>query len=210
VCEDARPVVHAASSTRAVVEDALGDDVIVNAGATPALVRQVVAGADGVLLVSLDPRWTQDLQDRGLAEEVWVVARNRLVLAAPPGSPPPTLDTLRTASCVAIGSPDAVPAGRYAEQALTRLGLWRPLIEQLRFGDDAAATTAMIASGACPVGVLYATDAVPPAVVPGDPLPAEVQPDIPVELVLLDAGGRPFVDRLRDPTVWTRHGFLAP
>lgn len=209
------PVIHAAASTRAVVEALVADldpRPIVDAGSTSTLVQQVQAGAGGAVLISAHPDWTAALETSGLARQVRPVASNRLVLVGPAGTHP-TVDDLDRAACVVLGDPSHVPVGRYAREALTAWGRWPAVEGRVRPALDARAGAAAIAAGTCPVGVLYATDATAAGVSAGAPLPDAVQPVIRYDAVLLDPAAVALFDHLTGPAaraVWAAHGFGPP
>jgi molybdate transport system substrate-binding protein len=60
---------------------------------------------------------------------------------------------------LAIGQPDAVPAGRYAQAALTRLGVWGQVARRLAPAADVRAALSYVARGEAPLGVVYESDA---------------------------------------------------
>jgi molybdate transport system substrate-binding protein len=60
---------------------------------------------------------------------------------------------------VALGDPQAVPAGIYARQWLERAGLWEGLRDRVVPTLDVRAALAAVDSGAAEVGIVYRTDA---------------------------------------------------
>ncbi|MDR6126304.1 molybdate ABC transporter substrate-binding protein [Sphingomonas sp. SORGH_AS_0438] len=50
-------------------------------------------------------------------------------------------------------------AGRYAQAALTRLGLWSSVEQRLAPAQDVRAALAYVARGASPLGIVYESDA---------------------------------------------------
>ena len=58
-----------------------------------------------------------------------------------------------------ISLTDAVPAGIYAREALTTLGLWENVAPHLAETDNVRAALALVALGEAPLGVVYSTDA---------------------------------------------------
>jgi molybdate transport system substrate-binding protein len=60
---------------------------------------------------------------------------------------------------LAIGHDRAVPAGIYAREALTSLGLWQELTGNIIQTDNVRAALRLVALGEAPFGVTYATDA---------------------------------------------------
>ena len=57
------------------------------------------------------------------------------------------------------GDPDAVPVGRYAKAALTRLGGWTKAEPRLARAENVRAALAYVERGDLAAGIVYATDA---------------------------------------------------
>ncbi|MFC3173768.1 molybdate ABC transporter substrate-binding protein [Novosphingobium bradum] len=141
---------------------------VISFAASSALARQVEAGAPADLFVSADEAWMDYLAQRRLVrpETRLALLTNRLVLVAPAGSPVRLSIGPRMALGAALGSgrlavadPDSVPAGRYAREALTRLGAWPQVARRLARGENVRAALALVARGEAPLGIVYATDA---------------------------------------------------
>ncbi|MCP8615645.1 molybdate ABC transporter substrate-binding protein [Salirhabdus salicampi] len=63
---------------------------------------------------------------------------------------------------VAIGSPEAVPAGTYAKQALQSLEVWDQLVEnRIVFTKNVSHVLTLVEKGAVDVGIAYYSDATP-------------------------------------------------
>jgi molybdate transport system substrate-binding protein len=60
---------------------------------------------------------------------------------------------------IAIGDPESVPAGQYAKEILTNLGLWDKLESKFSLGTDVTAVLNQVAQGSAECGIVYATDA---------------------------------------------------
>jgi molybdate transport system substrate-binding protein len=91
--------------------------------------------------------------------------RNELVVVVPASGPscdgcavtgPADLASL---PCVALPAPETSPAGRYARDALRALGLWDGVRPQATGAADVRAALGQVATGACPAGIVYRTDA---------------------------------------------------
>lgn len=163
-------VFAAASLTEALGEvgraytRATGQSVRFSFEASGAAARQVAAGARADVFVSADVRWMDDLTKRGLVQARSDLLGNRLALIAPvasrvrltirPGFP---LARALGRGRLAIGEPRSVPAGTYAQQALTRLGVWNGLA--LAPAQDVRAALSYVARGEAPLGVVYESDA---------------------------------------------------
>ena len=55
--------------------------------------------------------------------------------------------------------PDAVPVGRYAQAALTNLGVWDAVADRLIRADSVRSALAFVDRGEAPLGIVYETDA---------------------------------------------------
>lgn len=166
-------VFAAASLTTALEEIAqdfterTGQVVTISAAGSSALARQIAAGAPADIFISANLAWMEDLAARDLiaGDTRFDLAGNGLVLIAPSFAQPPavTHDTLAEvigADRLALALVDAVPAGIYAKAALTQLGLWEQLAPNVVQADNVRAALALVALGAAPYGIVYASDAV--------------------------------------------------
>jgi molybdate transport system substrate-binding protein len=60
---------------------------------------------------------------------------------------------------IAIGDPESVPAGQYAKQVLTNIGIWNDTESKLSLGTDVTSVLNQVAQGSAEYGIVYATDA---------------------------------------------------
>ena len=58
-----------------------------------------------------------------------------------------------------MADPASVPAGRYGQAALERLGVWARVAPQVVRAENVRAALALVERGAAPLGIVYATDA---------------------------------------------------
>jgi molybdate transport system substrate-binding protein len=58
-----------------------------------------------------------------------------------------------------MGEPESVPAGKYAKESLTALGLFDGLQPKLVYGKDVRQVLAYVETGHVEAGLVYATDA---------------------------------------------------
>ena len=145
-----------------------GHDVAVSLAGTSALARQIEQGAPADVFVSANPGWMDRLEGAGLiaAGTRIDLLGNRLVLVAsgrdarPVDLGPGTDLAGRLGDGrMAMALVDAVPAGIYGKAALSTLGLWESVAPKVAQTDNVRAALALVASGAAPFGVVYATDA---------------------------------------------------
>ena len=60
---------------------------------------------------------------------------------------------------IAIGDPESVPAGQYAQEVLNNTGIWNDVKSKLSLGSDVTAVLNQVAQGSAECGIVYATDA---------------------------------------------------
>jgi molybdate transport system substrate-binding protein len=103
------------------------------------------------------------LAKRGLVARRENLLGNRLVIVLPNDS---TLDVKKPEDLLAesiqhlaLGNPESVPAGKYAKQALGKLGLWERLRPKVAAAEDVRSALAYVETGAAEAGIVYATDA---------------------------------------------------
>jgi molybdate transport system substrate-binding protein len=139
--------------------------------ASSALARQIEDGAPAGIFISADERWMDDAARHGAIVPATRsnLLGNALVLIAPADShatvtlthgAAPLLQALGADGRLAIALPDTVPAGIYAKQALTQLGLWRDLEPRMAMSRDVRAALNLVVLRQCPLGIVYRSDAV--------------------------------------------------
>ncbi|MGE0660019.1 MAG: molybdate ABC transporter substrate-binding protein [Reyranellaceae bacterium] len=145
-----------------------GGGIVGNYAASSALARQIEQGAPIDVFLSADLAWMDYLETKNLIEPGTrrVVAANTLVLIAPAAStgtvvlrPGMDLKAELKGGRLAVANPDAVPAGKYAKEALASLGLWSQVESSLAPAENVRATLALVARGETPLGIVYGTDA---------------------------------------------------
>lgn len=58
-----------------------------------------------------------------------------------------------------IGDPKSVPAGQYAQEALSKLGVWEQVSSKASLGTNVTEVLHWVAEGSADAGIVYATDA---------------------------------------------------
>jgi molybdate transport system substrate-binding protein len=136
--------------------------------ASSALARQIENGAPADVFFSADLEWMDYLQTRKLIQVATRhdVLGNHLVLVAPADSkivlkigPHFALAKTLGTGRLATGDPDSVPVGRYAREALTKLGVWNEVEARLVRADSVRSALAFVDRGEASLGIVYATDA---------------------------------------------------
>jgi molybdate transport system substrate-binding protein len=136
--------------------------------ASSALARQIENGSRADMFFSADLEWMDYLQARNLIQPATRhdVLGNQLVLIAPANSkltlkiePHFALAATLDKGRLATGDPDSVPVGRYARQALAKLGVWDEVSARLVRTDSVRSALAFVERGEATFGIVYATDA---------------------------------------------------
>ena len=103
------------------------------------------------------------LVEEGLVDEASVVdlLKNDVVLIVPAGvdSKVTGFEDLTNADVVAMGDPESVPAGKYAREILTGLGIYDEVAEKASFGNSVTEVLTWVAEGSADAGIVYSTDA---------------------------------------------------
>lgn len=161
--------VYAAASTKDVVEeiarafkDETGIAVDVSPAGSSTLAKQIEKGADADLFLSADEDWADYLSDRKFVEKRRDLLGNQLVVVTPADSKLRMGELADVAASsvqqLAVGGP-AVPAGRYARQALEKAGVWDKVKDRVVEAGDVRAALALVVKGEADAGVVYVTDA---------------------------------------------------
>jgi molybdate transport system substrate-binding protein len=167
-------VFAAASLTNALEEIAKiyrekgGGAVKFSFASSSTLAKQIEGGAPADIYISADERWMDYAAERKLIEPATRASRlgNVLVLITPPGDkrkldirPGFDLAGMIGSGKLATGDPAHVPVGRYAQQALTKLGIWDAVAPKIARTDNVRAALLLVERGEVPFGIVYATDA---------------------------------------------------
>ncbi len=198
-----------------------------NYAASSALARQVEQGAPADIFLSADEPWMDYLAERRLIDPATRASRlsNRLVLIVPSTNPvnvalAPGFNLaglLGAKGRLATGDPSNVPVGRYAQQALTKLGVWAIAEPRLARADNVRAAMVLVERGEAPLGIVYATDAaVSRQVRVAGTFPADSHPPISYPFAIVAGRGRPEVRALfthllggEAAAVFRKHGFAV-
>ena len=197
-----------------------------NYAASSALARQVEQGAPADIFLSADEPWMDYLAERKLIEPATRTSRlsNRLVLIVPSANPvnvviAPGFDLagLLGAGRLSSGDPSNVPVGRYAQQALTKLGVWGIAEPRLARADNVRAAMVLVERGEAPLGIVYATDAaVSRQVRVAGTFPADSHPPVSYPFAIVAKRDRPEVRALfthllggEAAAVFRKHGFAV-
>ncbi|CDZ39644.1 Molybdate transporter periplasmic protein [Neorhizobium galegae bv. officinalis] len=172
-----------------------GGQVTVSYAASSALAKQIESGAPADVFISADLDWMKYLSDKQLVREGtrfnWL--GNRIVLvaakdAAKPVDIRPAFDLagLLKGGRLAMGEPNAVPAGKYAKASLEKLGLWSSVEKSVASAESVRAALAFVSRGEASYGIVYQTDAAAdPGVAIVGTFPADTHPPIIYPIAIL-------------------------
>ncbi len=141
-----------------------------NFGASGALQKQIELGAPVDVFVSAADKNMNALAAQNLIETAsrCVIARNRLVLIVPTSSARSSARSVVRSfrdlardevKNVAIGAPQSVPAGKYAQQVLANIGAWSKVLPKAVQCKDVRAVLTQVELGNVDAGIVYRSDA---------------------------------------------------
>ena len=141
-----------------------GAEVHFNLGGSGTLQRQIEQGAPVDIFISASPKEMDWLQSQGLLlpDTRRELVKNTVVLIVPAGSAGVSSfqDLTRPAvKTIAVGEPQTVPAGKYAQEVLTHLGIYEQLKPKLVLAKDVRQVLTYVETGNADAGIVYATDA---------------------------------------------------
>ncbi|UOQ48975.1 molybdate ABC transporter substrate-binding protein [Gracilibacillus caseinilyticus] len=134
-------------------------DVAVNLGGSGSLSKQIIQGAPVDVFFSASVDHLLEVKEAGLMddESIQALLQNKLVWVQPKDTA--TITDVKAVNHIAIGTPETVPAGMYAKQALDDLGIYQGLKEQLVFTKDVRQVMQYVESENAELGVVYRTEA---------------------------------------------------
>ena len=128
------------------------------------LQTQIEAGLPADVFMSAAPTQMNALVDKNLVlrESVRPLLENKIVLIKPAGSTTSvySFETITQARIIAIGDPASVPAGQYAREIFSHLGIWEAVLSKASLGTNVTEVLNWVGEGSAEVGVVYATDAI--------------------------------------------------
>lgn len=139
--------------------------LIFNFAASGALQKQIQEGAPCDLFLSASKEHMDGLEAEGL-----IVSESRedllgnaltLIVSSEQSESVKNYEDLTKAelSGISIGTPESVPAGKYAKQALQNLGIWDKLEDQIIYAKDVRQVLEYVDTGNADCGLVYKSDA---------------------------------------------------
>jgi len=142
-----------------------GITVTINYGASGALQQQIEQGAGVDLFFSAAAKQMDQLKSKGLivAETERNVLGNQLVLVVPSDSKVDLQEFVGVTTAdikkLALGEPGSVPAGQYAQEVFTKLGIMDGVKSKVVYGQNVKEVLSWVETGNADAGVVYASDA---------------------------------------------------
>jgi molybdate transport system substrate-binding protein len=225
--------VFAAASLKTALDDIAaewrketGKTARISYAASGPLARQIEAGAPADIFISADVAWMDYATERKLIkpETRRNLLGNALVLVAPADNQAEPVELnaqtdltalLGSDGRLAMGEPRSVPAGAYAQKALTSLRLWDKVKDRIAQTESVRATLIFVARGEAPLGIVYRSDAhAEPHVKVLATFPGSSHPPIVYPIAMVAAStnldAKAFYDYLATPdasAIFTRESF---
>jgi len=142
-----------------------GVKVRFNFAASGPLLQQIALGAPVDVFASADQKTMNQAQEKNLiasgSRKDFV--RNELVLISPRSTKVQVKGlqdlTLPEVKRIAIGNPETVPVGRYAQESLNQEGLWKKLEPKFIFANSVRQALDYVSRGEVEAGFVFSTDA---------------------------------------------------
>jgi molybdate transport system substrate-binding protein len=135
-----------------------------NLGASGTLQRQIEQGAPVDIFISASEDQMNSLESKGLllVGTRKDLVKNSVALIVPKGKTGISSfqDLARPeVKVIAVGEPQTVPAGKYAQEVLTHFHLYEQLKPKFVLGNDVRQVLTYVSTGNADAGIVYATDA---------------------------------------------------
>jgi molybdate transport system substrate-binding protein len=167
--------VFAAASLKNALDDVAilwksktGENVAISYASSFPLARQIEAGAPADIFIGADEQSMDYLAGKKLIvpDSRKNLLGNELVLVAPKTSTADKVELTPAGVAAALGDgrlsmgdPASVPAGKYGQEALTKLGVWDKVQAHLALADNVRSALLYVSRNETPLGIVYATDA---------------------------------------------------
>ena len=127
------------------------------------LQTQIEEGLDADVFMSAATKQMKALDEEGMiaSDTITDLLENKIVLIVPTGNEKKLekFEDIENADSIALGDPASVPAGQYAQEALTNLGIWDKIQDKVSFGTNVTEVLNQVAAASADAGIVYATDA---------------------------------------------------
>ena len=127
------------------------------------LQTQIEEGLEAYVFMSAAKKQMTALDEEGMiaSDTITDLLENKIVLIVPTGNEKKLekFEDIENADSIALGDPASVPAGQYAQEALTNLGIWDKIQDKVSFGTNVTEVLNQVAAASADAGIVYATDA---------------------------------------------------
>ena len=127
------------------------------------LQTQIEEGLAADVFMSAATKQMNALKDESMidADSIVELLENKVVLIEPASTPSGIagFEDAANANVIAIGDPESVPAGQYAQEIFTNLGNWDAVSAKASFGTNVTEVLSWVEAASADIGVVYATDA---------------------------------------------------
>jgi molybdate transport system substrate-binding protein len=227
-------VVLAAASLKNALDEASADwakktgkKTRISYAASSALARQIEGGIPADIFISADVPWMDYVAERKFirpASRLDYLGNQIVLIAGKDSRIDLKIDkgfnlrgALGSDGRLAMGSVEAVPAGKYGKAALEYLGVWTSVADRVAQAENVRMALTLVSRGEAPLGIVYKTDAASdPAVRIVGAFPADSHPAIIYPMALLSTSTNPdaqaFVDYLKTPAAgafFEKQGFVV-
>ncbi|MEG1584125.1 MAG: molybdate ABC transporter substrate-binding protein [Anaerovorax sp.] len=141
------------------------DTLVFNFGGSGALVKQIQEGAPCDLFLSASKSNMDDLETAGLIDKATRkdLLGNTLTLIASAEKKDVIKDetyfTKEDVKSIAVGTPESVPAGKYAQETFESMGIWADVQGKLVMAKDVKQVLEYVDTGNVDCGLVYKSDA---------------------------------------------------
>ncbi|QGQ46177.1 molybdate ABC transporter substrate-binding protein [Metabacillus sediminilitoris] len=134
-----------------------------NFGSSGTLQQQILQGAPIDIFFSAAEDMFDTLQEKGLIDNANMIdlVGNQIVLVTPKNSEKEIIsfNDLKDNVRIAIGSPETVPAGKYAKETLGKIGVWSDVENNIVYAKDVRQVLTYVETGNVDAGIVYQSDA---------------------------------------------------
>ncbi|BAQ09553.1 hypothetical protein OXB_1081 [Bacillus sp. OxB-1] len=133
-----------------------------NFGGSGSLQQQITQGAPVDLFFSAaEDKFDLLVEEGNIAKEDGLdLLGNELVLVVPLGDPLiESFEDLTKVDKMSIGTPETVPAGKYAKESLENMDIWNDVESKVVYAKDVRQVLSYVETGNVDAGIVYKTDA---------------------------------------------------
>lgn len=197
-------------------------EIVFSFASSSVLAKQIEQGAPADIFMSADQKWMNYLIEHKVATDKQNLLKNGLVLIAPKKSKLEKVEInantdwqaiLPKGERLAVGDPDHVPAGLYAKESLTNLGVFDKLLPQMAPASNVRDALMLVERNEAALGIVYSTDAkVSDKVKIIGSFPSETFTPIEYPITLLKPEAKEFYQYLSSETakkIFQKYGFIT-